>query len=195
MFDFVRGYLAHKDPSTAVVDVGGVGFSLVIPNSTFDRLGQAGEEVTLFTRLVHREDSMDLYGFATPAERSMFDLLMSVSGVGAKLAVKILDGMRVAELAEAIRSRDHKRLTSIPGIGRKGAEKICIELETKVAKIAISTGETARGPSGDAVDALSALGFSRNEAADAIKEVLAQTDIAETSELIRAALAKLSSKK
>jgi len=195
MFDFVRGFLAQKDPSTAVVDVGGVGFSLVIPNSTFDRLGQAGEEVTLFTRLVHREDSMDLYGFATPAERSMFDLLMSVSGVGAKLAVKILDGMRVAELAEAIRSRDHKRLTSIPGIGRKGAEKICIELETKVGKIVMPATETSRGATGDAVDALSALGFPRNEAAEAIQKVLSESETADTSELIRAALAKLSSKK
>lgn len=195
MLDFVRGYLAHKDPSIAVVDVGGVGFCLIIPNSTFDKIGQLGEEITLYTRLIHREDAMELYGFATPAERSMFDLLVSVSGVGAKLAIKVLDGMRVAELAEAIRSRDHKRLTSIPGIGRKGAERICIELETKVGKIPIPATETFRGPSGDAVDALAALGFPRNEASEAIKAILAETEISDTGNLIRAALAKLSSKK
>ncbi len=195
MFDFVRGFLAQKQPSVAVIDVGGVGYSLTIPNSTFDSLGQTGEEVTLLTRLVHREDSMELYGFATPAERSMFDLLTGVNGIGPKLAIKILDGMRVAELAEAIRSRDHKMLTSIPGVGRKSAEKICIELEAKVAKIVISKTEAKRGATGDAVDALSALGFARNEAAQAVQAVLEKKEVKDTGVLMREALAILSDKK
>lgn len=195
MFDFVKGYLAKKSPSEAVIDANGVGYALRIANSTFDNLGTTGEEVTLFTRLVHRDDAMELYGFATEGERGMFDLLTGVSGIGPRLAIKILDGIRVAELAEAIRSRDHKRLTSISGVGRKSAEKICIELETKVAKIAISQTETARGTTGDAVDALAALGFARNEAAEAVQKVLEKGDAEDTGAIVREALAILSDKK
>lgn len=177
------------------MDVGGVGFHVIIPNSTYDALGQCGEEVSIHTRLIHREDAMELYGFASTGERGMFDLLISVGGIGPKMGIKILDGMNVSELAEAIRARDYKLLTSIPGIGRKGAEKICIELETKVGKLPVAAVSGRTTGIGDAVDALAALGFPRNEASQAVQAVIEDSGSDRTEELVRKALSRMSGKK
>ena len=191
MLDFIRGFLVRKSPSEVVVDVGGVGFVLQIPGTTYDSIGQPGEKVSLLAKLIHREDTMELYGFATEIERGMFDLLLGVSGIGPKMAIKILAGMGADEIAESIRSRDYKRLTTIPGLGRKKAEKICLELESKVGKLPLAKSGGVSRKLGDAVDALAALGYPRPRAAEIVREIAKETGEKKTEEIIRLALAKL----
>ncbi|RKZ31375.1 Holliday junction branch migration protein RuvA [bacterium] len=188
MIEFITGILASKTPSEAVIDLHGVGFLLSISAGTFDTIGQPGEEVTLLTRLIHREDTMELYGFATELERKIFDLLLSASGIGAKMAIKILAGMSAPELVAAISARDYKMLTSIPGLGRKRAEKLCVELEAKMGDLAVSAVPVGGAPSADAIAALEALGFSRVEAARVIREISVELKDASVDKLIRAAL-------
>jgi len=192
MIDFITGILVYKKPSKAVVDVNGVGYSFIIPISTFDELGQPGEQVTLLTHLVHRDDAMELYGFATELERELFDSLISVSGIGPRMAVKILSGMPAPQLAGAICTRDFKMLTSIPGVGRKKAEKLCIELEGTIANIHITEGVIPESAAvSDAIDALVALGFSQRDAAEVIRKAKRDVGDVPAEDLIRVALALL----
>jgi Holliday junction DNA helicase RuvA len=165
----VRGRLLRKEPQEAVVDVGGVGYRVAIPLSTFYRIGEPGDEVTLLTHTHVREDALALFGFLTAAEQALFERLISVSGVGPKLAVSILSGIEAPDLVAALRGSDVVRLTRIPGVGKKTAERLALELKDKVQGLAAAEeAAPAASPAGsaseDLVSALLHLGYSRPEA-------------------------------
>src|ERR1700726_3025684 len=138
MIGHLRGHLAEKRPNLVVVDVNGVGYQVAIPLSTFYSLGELRDDVTLLIHTHLREDSIALYGFLTAREKQFFELLISASGVGPSLALKILSGMSVDELLPAIRAGDLVRLTRIPGVGRKTAERIVVELRDKLAAMEVA---------------------------------------------------------
>lgn len=197
MIAYVRGVLTEKDPTRVVVEAAGVGYEVLIPLSTFDRLPKAGGEVKLLTFHCVREDDEILFGFATPAEKELFVKLTAVSGVGPKIALSILSGGSVGELALAIASGNAKRISSIKGVGKKTAEKICLELQDKVNAIeALSAaqragaGKEAAAPVlRDAILALSALGFSEETANKMVGDVVAKYHEAKDTEtLVRLAL-------
>ena len=197
MIAYVRGVLTEKDPTRVVVEAAGVGYEVLIPLSTFDRLPKAGGEVKLLTFHCVREDDEILFGFATPAEKELFVKLTAVSGVGPKIALSILSGGSVGELALAIASGNAKRISSIKGVGKKTAEKICLELQDKVNAIeALSAaqragaGKEAAAPVlRDAILALSALGFSEEAANKMVGDVVAKhPEAKDTETLVRLAL-------
>lgn len=194
---YVRGILTEKDPTRAVLEAAGVGYAFLIPLSTFDRLPQTGEDVKLLAFHCVREDDETLFGFATEAERAMFAKLTSVSGVGPKGALAILSGASIGELALAIASGNAKRLSSIKGVGKKTAEKICLELKDKVNAIeALAASQSPRQTAGaaspvlrDAILALTALGFTDENAQTMVSRVVAaQPDVTQTEAIIRLAL-------
>lgn len=171
MISFVDGVLAEKQPTRVVVDVGGVGYELQIPLSSYDRLPAAGARCRLLTHHHVREDAHVLFGFMAEAERAMFRLLMEVTGIGPKLALSALSGLSVREIKAAIVTGDHKRLSGISGVGKKTAERICMELRDKLS--ASEALEALAGPgddtavdsrSRDAIGALVALGYKLEEA-------------------------------
>jgi Holliday junction DNA helicase RuvA len=172
----VRGRLLRKEPQEAVVDVGGVGYRVTIPLSTFYRIGEPGAEVTLLTHTHVREDALALFGFLTAAEQALFERLIEVSGVGPKLAVAILSGIEAPDLVAALRASDVVRLTRIPGVGTKTAERLVLELKDKVQGLA-ATEEPARtaapgSAKEDLVSALLHLGYSRPEAERGVDRAL-----------------------
>ena len=197
MIAYVRGVLTEKDPTRVVVEAAGVGYEVLIPLSTFDRLPKAGGEVKLLTFHCVREDDEILFGFATPAEKELFVKLTAVSGVGPKIALSILSGGSVGELALAITSGNAKRISSIKGVGKKTAEKICLELQDKgnatealsAAQRAGAGKETAAPVLRDAILALSALGFSEETANKMVGDVVAKhPEAKDTETLVRLAL-------
>lgn len=173
MIGRLSGTLLEKSPPQITVEAGGVGYEVEVPMSTFYGLPATGERITLLTHLVVREDAHLLYGFATESERRAFRQLLKISGVGARTALAVLSGMSVAELVEAVAAQESGRLVKIPGIGRKTAERLLLELKGKLA------GETVAGiavnrpapGTGDVVNALLALGYSDKEAAQAVKQL------------------------
>jgi Holliday junction DNA helicase RuvA len=177
MIGLLHGQLADKRPNQVLVDVNGVGYVVFIPLSTFYSLGELRETVTLLIHTHLREDSIALYGFLTAREKHFFELLISASGVGPALALKILSGMNVDELLPAIRAGDLVRLTRIPGVGRKTAERIVVELRDKLA--AMEPQEPEHVPAAgrtqlesDVVSALLNLGYDRRAAEKALEEVV-----------------------
>ena len=195
MIAYIRGILAEKDPTRVVIEAAGVGYELTIPLSTFDRLPKTGAEVKLLAFHCVREDDETLFGFATEAEKAMFAKLTSVSGVGPKIAIAILSGSSIGELSLAIASGNAKRISSIKGVGKKTAEKICIELKDKVNAIE-ALAATGRGGKGeispvlrDAILALTALGFNEESANKMVSQVVAaHPDAKDTEAIIRFAL-------
>ena len=195
MIAYIRGTLAEKDPMRVVIEAAGVGYELTIPLSTFDRLPKTGAEAKLLAYHCVREDDETLFGFATEAEKAMFAKLTSVSGVGPKIAIAILSGSSIGELSLAIASGNAKRISSIKGVGKKTAEKICIELKDKVNAIE-ALAATGRGGKGevspvlrDAILALSALGFNEEAANKMVSQVIAaHPDAKDTETIIRFAL-------
>ncbi len=176
MITFLHGELAEKQPARAVLDVGGVGYEVLIPLSSYDKLPHTGENCRLLIHDHIREDAHELFGFATDAERSVFQLLISVSGIGPKLALGALSSLSTRELKLAISGGDTARLSSISGIGKKTAGRLVIELRDK-----ISAGETLEAQSGvgeqdvrlrDAVLALISLGHKQVEAQDMLTKIL-----------------------
>jgi Holliday junction DNA helicase RuvA len=165
-----------------LVDVGGVGYELDVPMSTFYGLPATGEAVTLFTHLSVKEDSHTLYGFATLEERAAFRQLIRISGVGARTALSVLSGLSVAELSATVALQDAARLTKVPGIGKKTAERLLLELKGKLADV---TAGPAQEQSSDVLNALLALGYSEKEALAAVKGLPSTMGVAEA---IRAAL-------
>jgi len=158
MIGQLRGRLADKRPNQVLVDVGGVGYLVQVPLSTFASLGELHTEVTLLIHTHVREDAFSLYGFLSSREKHFFELLLSASGVGPSLALKILSGMSVEELVPAIRGGDLARLTRIPGVGRKTAERIVVELKDKLEAVAIEAQKpAAASPAGAEADVVSAL--------------------------------------
>ena len=193
MIAYIRGMLIEKEPTRAVIEAGGVGYELLVPLSTYEKLPRTGSEAKLLAYHCVREDDEILFGFATDDEKAMFAKLTSVSGVGPKIALAILSGSSVGELAMSIAGGDAKRLAAIKGVGKKTAEKICVELRDKVSEFAFSGrgGEGAPSPiAKDAVAALRALGFNEETSAKMVSDVLARDVAADSVEkVIKAALA------
>lgn len=191
MIGRIVGQLAEKNPPRLLIDCHGVGYEIDVPMSTFYNLPALGAPVTLLTHLVVREDAHLLYGFGTAAERDAFRLLIRISGIGPRMALSVLSGMSVAELAQAVAAQQATRLTKVPGIGKKTAERLLLELQGKLATAPGSKGERG-GPAGDAQadieQALLALGYSEKEAAAALQRLPAGVDV---SEGIRQALKTL----
>jgi Holliday junction DNA helicase RuvA len=175
MIASLRGTLISKNPTEVVVDVGGVGYGVSIPLSTFEKLGNNGSEVSLHTYLHVREDAMLLYGFFSEEERSLFKLLLSVTGIGPRMAQGILSGITVSDLRAYLQSGNTAALTTIPGIGRKLAERLVVELRDKATKMGSAGGfpPISSDPQGnvrnEALLALSSLGYNRVTAERAIR--------------------------
>jgi holliday junction DNA helicase RuvA len=192
----LRGTLADKRPNQVLVDVGGVGYLVHIPVSTFYALGDLHSNVTLLIHTQVREDAISLYGFLSSREKHLFELLISASGVGPVLALKILSGMSVDDLVPAVRSGDLVRLTRIPGVGRKTAERMVVELRDKLA--AMETPETARQPAAttgtatDVVSALLNLGYEQHAAEEAVERAGKNGTPESFEALLRATLQQLS---
>jgi len=200
MIGHLRGQLSEKRPNLVVVDVGGVGYQVFIPLSTFYALDELRSEVTLLTYTHVREDALALYGFLTAREKHLFELLISASGVGPSLALKILSGMSADDLVPAIRAGDLPKLTLIPGVGRKTAERIVVELRDKLAAIETPEPERAQGAMGrtqleaDVISALLNLGYDRRAAEKAVAEADAKDGLGGNFEaVLRATLQLLSS--
>jgi len=193
MIGRIAGVLLEKHPPLVLVDVGGVGYEIDVPMSTFYNLPAIGEKVALHTQLIVREDAHQLYGFASHDERAAFRQLLKISGVGPKLALTILSGMSVAELSHVVAAQEVGRLTKIPGIGKKTAERLLLELRDKLpgAAAALLTSGAEPGPAvrNDVLDALLALGYNEREASWAVKQLPANLDV---SDSIRQALKFLS---
>ncbi|MBX7183525.1 MAG: Holliday junction branch migration protein RuvA [Vicinamibacteria bacterium] len=194
MIGFLRGILLHKSPQDLLLDVGGVGYRVLVPISTFCRLGDQGTQAQLLVHTHVREDQFVLYGFHTPAELELFEKLIGVSGVGPKVALGVLSGIEVEDLVQAIRGNDVARLTRVPGVGKKTAERLILELKDKI-----------QGPHGGAVEpqapspkrndllsALANLGYSSAEADRAATEVLRLHPEASLGDLLREALRVIS---
>lgn len=189
MIGSLRGILAQKSPPQLLLEVGGVGYELEAPMSTFYGLPAVGERVRLLTHLVVREDAHILYGFASAAERALFRSLLKVSGVGPRIALAILSGVSVAAFARCVVEQDSAALTRIPGVGRKTAERLIVEMRDRVdATGAVSVGGAVAaapaGAEGEAFSALVALGYKPAEATQMLKGAGGGT----TEERIRRAL-------
>ena len=191
MISRLTGKLVEKQPPSIVVDVNGVGYELDVPMSTFYLLPANGAEVRLFTHLVVREDAHLLYGFGTDGERQVFRQLIRITGIGARIALSLLSGMSVDELYAAVSQQDGVRLTRVPGIGKKTAERLLLELKDKLSLVpgAAPVTGTAVPSSNDALNALIALGYSDKEARVALAKLDADLPI---QDAIRQALRLLS---
>jgi len=184
----LTGQLIEKRPPTIVVEVHGVGYEVDVPMSTFFQLPGAGSAITLHTHLIVREDAHLLFGFATEQERQVFRRLLKISGVGARTALSVLSGMTVSELSQAVAAQDGARLIRIPGIGKKTAERLLLELRDKLGAMTAVPGGDAEIRS-DALHALVALGYSTKEATDALGKIAPETPV---QDAIRHALKLLS---
>ena len=191
MIGRLSGKLLAKQPPQILIDVAGVGYEVDVPMSTFCKLPAEGESVTLLTHFVVREDALLLYGFATPAEREAFRALIRISGVGPRIALALLSGLTVDQLAQAVESGEAGLLTRVPGIGKKTAERLLLELKGKLAGAAFAGASIAPASSAarDILSALVALGYSEREAAAAVKKLPEDTGV---SDGIRLALKSLS---
>ena len=189
MIGRLTGILVEKNPPQITLDVAGVGYELDVPMSTFYSLPATGENVALHTHLAVREDAHQLFGFATEAERAAFRQLLKISGVGARTALALLSGLSVAELAQAVAAQESGRLTKIPGIGKKTAERLLLELRDRMKGIVAVSPAAAASPSGDILNALLALGYNEREAQAALKALPADASVADG---IRQALKSLS---
>jgi Holliday junction DNA helicase RuvA len=173
MIGRLTGTLLEKNPPQITLDVGGVGYEVDVPMSTFYNLPATGEKASLHTHLLVREDAHCLYGFLTEGERSAFRQLLKISGVGARTALAVLSGLSVGELAQAVTMQEAGRLVKIPGIGKKTAERLLLELKDKLPKTALATAAVAATPDAgsDILNALLALGYSEREAVAAMKQL------------------------
>jgi holliday junction DNA helicase RuvA len=190
MIGSLRGRIASKAPPQLTVEVGGVGYEVEAPMSTFFHLPAVGAEVHLLTHLVVREDAHMLYGFATEDERRLFRALIKVSGVGPKIALALLSGVSVADFNQSVQAQDISSLTRVPGIGRKTAERLIVEMRDRLVAPQLATGPAgepgAANPANEAYDALIALGYRPAEATRLLKAAGPGTH--STEELIRRAL-------
>ena len=191
MIGRIAGLLLEKNPPQVLLDANGVGYEIDVPMSTFYNLPDLGGKVMLFTHLVVREDAHLLFGFATDAERKVFRQLLKVSGIGARTALAVLSGMSVGDLAQTITLQDAGRLTKVPGIGKKTAERLLLELKGKLgAELASQVDVNRLPPAGsDILNALIALGYNEKESLAATKSLPGDISVADG---IRAALRSLS---
>jgi holliday junction DNA helicase RuvA len=185
----IAGRLVAKHPPQIVVDVNGIGYEIDVPMSTLYQLPATGSEVTLLTHLLVREDAHQLYGFATESERALFRQLLKITGVGARTALSVLSGMSVADVNQAVSEQDSARFTRVPGIGKKTAERLLLELKDKLDIAIVAVPAEAANPGSDIVKALLALGYNEKEAQFAVKNLDAGFNVTEG---IRQALKVLS---
>jgi len=181
MIGRIQGTLVSVHPPRLLVDCQGIGYELDVPMSTLYQLPQAGQKITLLTHFQVREDAQQLFGFATETEREAFRQLIKISGVGSRTALAVLSGMSVNELAQAIALQEAGRLTQVPGIGKKTAERLCLELKGKLAPdLGITGGKPqAIEASSEVLQALLALGYSEKEALLALKQIPPETSVSD----------------
>ncbi|MDT8999629.1 Holliday junction branch migration protein RuvA [Paucibacter sp. APW11] len=189
MIGRLSGVIAEKSPPLVLIDVQGVGYEVDVPMSTFYNLPPLGERVSLLTHFVVREDAQILFGFLSAEERATFRQLIKISGVGPKLALSLLSGLSVAELAQAVSRQEAGRLVKVPGIGKKTAERLLLELKGKLGPDLAVPATIANDNQADILQALVALGYSEKEAAAALKLLPAEIGV---SEGIKQALKSLS---
>jgi len=168
----LTGVLAERSPPFVLLDVNGVGYEVQVPMSTFYNLPELGAKVTLLTQFIVREDAQQLFGFLTAAERESFRELIKISGVGPRIALALLSGLNASELAQAVAAQDTSRLVKVPGIGKKTAERLLLELKGKLAPALATPGFAAASDAqSDILQALVALGYSDKEAQAALKQL------------------------
>jgi Holliday junction DNA helicase RuvA len=197
----LSGKLVHKQPNSVIIDAGGVGYEVTIPLSTFYVMGEVESQATLKIQTNVREDAIQLFGFATAAEKELFLKLTSVSGIGPKVAITLLSGLSVADLIRAIKDNDLTKLTAVPGIGRKTAERLVVELRDKLAKISIDDAAMASAQPGagaepavrdDTIAALMALGYPRPVAEKAVDTALKEEGERSIEAVLKRSLRRLS---
>jgi Holliday junction DNA helicase RuvA len=179
MIGRIQGIVVEKNFPQVIVSCHGVGYEIDVPMSTFYPLPRTGEEVTLLTHLVVREDAHLLYGFLTSGERTAFRQLLKISGVGPKVALAVLSGLSVDDLAAAVTNGDAGRLTRVPGIGKKTAERLVLELRDKVPKVIGAARAESPDGGGDVIGALLGLGYNEREAQAAVKQLPADLQLAD----------------
>ena len=190
MIGRLSGILLEKNPPQLLVDCQGVGYEVDVPMSTFYNLPHVGEKVVLFTHQAIREDAHLLFGFGNAAERAVFRQLIKITGVGARMALSILSGMTIADLAQAITLQDSGRLVKVPGIGKKTAERLLLELKGKIGADTGAQSLFVNNDQNDIVQALMALGYSDKDAAAALKKLPPDVGVTEGIKLALKALAK-----
>jgi len=189
MIGRLTGVIAEKSPPQVVIDVAGVGYEVDVPMSTFFNLGGLGDRAVLLTHLVVREDAHQLFGFLTQEERGTFRMLIKISGIGPKMALGLLSGLSVPELAQAVSRQEAGRLTKVPGVGKKTAERLLLELKDKLGPNLALPATIANDAQADILQALVALGYSEKDAASALKVLPPDVGV---SDGIKLALKKLS---
>ncbi len=189
MIGRLSGVIAEKSPPQVVIDVAGVGYEVDVPMSTFFNLGNLGERAVLLTHLTVREDAHQLFGFLTHEERATFRMLIKISGIGPKMALGLLSGLSVPELAQAVSRQEAGRLTKVPGIGKKTAERLLLELKGKLGADLALPATVANDAQADILQALVALGYSEKDAAASLKALPPDVGV---SDGIKLALKKLS---
>lgn len=199
MIGRLSGQLLQKQPPELLIDVNGVGYEVSAPMSTFYALPEIGENLVIHTHMVVREDAQLLYGFSTESERALFRILIKINGVGPKLAITILSGIAANDFIRCIHDNDAAALVRLPGIGKKTAERLIVELKDKVGSeeanqsaeaAGIASSSPAKSPIGDAVSALISLGYKPNDASKMVRSI--ETEGLHTEEIIRQALQGLS---
>jgi len=195
MIAHLRGRVFEKHPNRLIVDVAGIGYDVLVPLSTFYLAGDPGSEIALRIHTHVREDQLALYGFATMLELTMFERLIAVSGIGPKLALAVLSGIETRDLVGAIQRSDLARLTAIPGVGRKTAERMCVELRDRLPK-AIAAGDAATSPGealrDDLVSALINLGYHRQAIDKSLDKLVSNAGEQRFEDVLRSALKELS---
>lgn len=185
------GVLAGKAPPHVLVDVHGVGYEVQVPMSTFYNLPDTGDQVTLLTQFIVREDAQLLFGFLTSGERESFRELIKISGVGPRIALALLSGLSTDELAAAVSAQDASRLVKVPGVGKKTAERLLLELKGRLSPVLNAPGwATTSGNQGDILQALVALGYSEKEAQAALKQLPAEASVSDGIKLALKSLAR-----
>jgi Holliday junction DNA helicase RuvA len=190
MIGKLTGILSDKNPPQVLVDCGGVGYEVQVPMSTFYNLPATGEKVSLLTHFVVREDAQILYGFSSTVERAAFRELIKISGVGPRTALSVLSGMSVGELSQAVTLQEAGRLIKVPGIGKKTAERLLLELKGKLGADIGATATLVNDAQADILQALLALGYSDKEAAAALKALPSDVGVSDGIKLALRALAK-----
>lgn len=197
MISFLKGVIVEKKPTELLIDCNSVGYSVFISVNTFQNLPEVNSQITIYTVLIPKEDSWNLYGFLDKSEREIFNLLITVNGIGPKSAISILSSISAAELAEIINNNNPKQLQKIPGIGAKTAERITLELKDKIRKSNLITGISSEiliemAVKAEAIEALIVLGYNRNIAEKTIAEIIKSSKSNLTNEeIIKLALQKL----
>ncbi len=195
MIGFLRGKIISKKPTEVLIDVGGVGYAVNISLATYEKLGDVNSEAKLFTHLHVKENEFSLYGFTEEDEKNIFLMLIGVSGIGPKLALSVLSGIKAGDLISAIQNQDLMRLKSIHGIGKKTAERLILELKDKIGGALETGAEVAGGVysiKSDAVAALVSLGFNVKKAETLVNEIVSARSDAQLEEVIKEALKRAS---